>query len=878
MDLRSTTRRQVLLTNIVSVIFGFAMFAISLVVPQLVQVPEAAGYGMGGTILVAGLVMAPNGLFMMAMAPVSGRISNTKGPKVTLMLGAAVVAVGYGLGIVLMSTIWQLVIFSCVIGAGVGLAYGAMPLLIMGGRTGIGDRRGQQLQHTGAVAGHLHRQRRRRCPARQDDHHRRHGHRALADRLPRHHGDRCRHRPRRAHHRRVSAGPPPNGQCRTTARRSRPRAAASAAATTDTVATAQPVAVSRVQDTVAGTTVVTVTSRPCLRPWSHTMRKASMSTLQPPWISDELDFDPDALRERYRVERERRVRPDGSKQYRRTEGRFGYYAEDPYVEAEFTREPFYDRVDAVVIGGGFGGLLAGARLRQAGLERIRIIEKAGDFGGTWYWNRYPGIHCDIESYVYLPLLEEVGCFPRWKYSPGEEVRQHAMAIGRKFDLYRHACFQTGVSELRWDDSEWIVRTDRDDEMRAIYVVVSNGTLDHPKLPGIPGIEDFAGHTFHTSRWDYGYTGGDANGDLTGLADKRVAVIGTGATAIQAAPHVARDAEHLYLFQRTPSSVDVRHNRPTDPEWAASLEPGWHTRRRENFQAVVTGHEVDEDLVHDAWTASGHVLGKITPTNAHAHLPAEEWERIEEILDFRKMNQLRARVDEIVDDPAAAELLKPWYRYGCKRPTFSDEYLQTFNRANVTLVDTADHGGVERITEHTLVVGDSEYEVDCIVFATGFEVGRSDVLTGRLPVYGRDGVELLRSWSTTGRRTLHGFYSNGFPNLFHLGPIQNAPSVNFVHVLDEQAIHVGAVVDEARRRGVKCVEPSVEAENAWVETIRASSPEREWFDAECTPGYYNNEGAAHGPRQTYGPGPAAFQRLLREWRAGEGINEVLGDAR
>ncbi|KAA5826058.1 NAD(P)/FAD-dependent oxidoreductase [Saccharopolyspora hirsuta] len=603
-----------------------------------------------------------------------------------------------------------------------------------------------------------------------------------------------------------------------------------------------------------------------------------MSTLPPPQLPAELDFDPDALRERYRAERQRRVRPDGSRQYQRAEGRFGYYAEDPYVEPGFTRDPIRDRVDAVVVGGGFGGLLAGARLRQAGLERIRIIEKGGDFGGTWYWNRYPGIHCDIESYVYLPLLEEVGTVPEWKYSPGEEIRQHAMAIGRTFDLYRDACFQTAVRELRWDDDEWVVRTDRDDEVRATYVVISNGTLDHPKLPGIPGIETFTGHTFHTSRWDYRYTGGGPDGGLTGLADKRVAVIGTGATAVQIVPHVGRDAEHLYVFQRTPSSVDVRGNRRTDPAWAASLEPGWHARRRENFQAAVTGHEVAEDLVSDAWTASGHVLGKIIATDARSHLPRDEWERIEEILDFQKMNQLRARVDEIVEDPATAELLKPWYRYGCKRPTFSDEYLQTFNRPNVTLVDTADHGGVERITERAIVVGGAEYEVDCIIFATGFEVGRSDAMTGRLPVHGRDGIGLLQSWATEGVRTLHGFCSNGFPNLFHLGPLQNAPSVNFVHVLDEQAIHVGAVVAEARKRGVKHIEPTREAETAWVETIRATSPDQERFAAECTPGYYNNEGAARGPRQTYGLGPAAFHRLLREWREGGGINEVLGDAR
>ncbi|UQS23910.1 NAD(P)/FAD-dependent oxidoreductase [Amycolatopsis thermalba] len=580
-----------------------------------------------------------------------------------------------------------------------------------------------------------------------------------------------------------------------------------------------------------------------------------------------MDFDPAALRAKYRAERDRRIRPDGAAQYRSTEGAFGYYADDPYADPGFTREPLHDTVEAVVIGGGFGGLLAGARLREAGVESIRVVEKAGDFGGTWYWNRYPGIHCDIESYVYLPLLDELGYVPEWRYAPGAEILRHAQAIGRHYDLYRDACFQTGVTELRWDDPEWIVATDRGDRIRARYVVVSGGTLDRPKLPGIPGIETFTGHTFHTSRWDYGYTGGDADGGLTGLAAKRVALIGTGATALQVVPHLGRDAAHLYVFQRTPSSVDVRANRRTDPEWAASLEPGWAARRRENFLRVITGYPVAEDLVADSWTSSAGLLGNLTPTAMRAMTPEEE-----ELADFRKMTELRARVDAIVEDPATAEKLKPWYRYACKRPGFSDEYLQTFNRPNVTLVDTADFGGVERITGSALVVGGEEYEVDCIIFATGFEVGKSDVLTGRLPVFGRDGRSLLGSWRT-GPRTLHGFYSHGFPNLFHLGPLHNASSVNFVHVLDEQATHVGAVVAESRKRGVP-VEPTAAAEEAWLRTIERTAPDLERFLADCTPGYYNNEGKPR-KRQSFGEGPVAFHELLRAWRQGPGIEEVLG---
>ncbi len=592
-----------------------------------------------------------------------------------------------------------------------------------------------------------------------------------------------------------------------------------------------------------------------------------------------LDFDPEALRARYRTERDRRIRPDGRAQYRVTSGEFGSYDEDPYAEQEFTRQPLHDRVEAVVVGGGFGGLLAGARLRQAGVESVRVIEKGGDFGGTWYWNRYPGIHCDIESYVYLPLLEEIGYVPRWRYAPGEEIRQHARAVARHFGLYDDACLQTQATELRWDEGreEWVVGTDRGDRIRARYVVVSSGTLSQAKLPGIPGIETFKGHTFHTSRWDYAYTGGDADGGLTGLADKRVALIGTGATGIQVVPHLGADARHLYVFQRTPSSVDVRGNRRTDPEWARSLRPGWHRHRRDNFLKVVTGVRGEEDLVNDGWTSSARLQEKLIPTNAYAHIPAEERERAYELADFQKMNEIRDRVESIVEDPETAERLKPWYRYMCKRPTFSDHYLQTFNRPNVTLVDTADTHGVERITETSVVVGGTEYDVDCVIFATGFAVGVSGLVSGQLPAYGRGGVALLDRWKESGPRTLHGLCTHGFPNLFQLGSLQNAAAVNFVHVLDEQATHIGAVVAEARRRGARYVEPSAEAEAAWVATIREKAPDQYRFHAECTPGYYNNEGRPRQRSEQFGDGPVVFHELLARWRAEGGTEDVLVDA-
>ncbi|WP_369202392.1 flavin-containing monooxygenase [Streptomyces sp. PU-14G] len=582
------------------------------------------------------------------------------------------------------------------------------------------------------------------------------------------------------------------------------------------------------------------------------------------------------MRARYRAERDRRVRPEGRGQYRRAEGEFGFYADDPYAEGPLPREALHDRVEALVVGGGFGGLLAGARLRQAGLETIRIVEKGSDFGGTWYWNRYPGIHCDIESYIYLPLLEEVGYVPRWKYAPGEEIRQHARAIGRTFDLYRDACFRTQVTELRWDEAEaeWLVATDRGDRIRARYVVTASGTLSEAKLPGIPGIERFKGHTFHTSRWDYAYTGGDADGNLHRLADKRVGVVGTGATAIQCVPHLGADAGQVYVFQRTPSSVDVRGNRPTDPAWAAALTPGWQHRRRDNFLTLVTGGQPEEDLVDDGWTHTARLQQKLIPSRDHRHLPPQVREQAYELADFRKMNEIRERVSDLVEDPATADVLKPWYRYMCKRPTFSDTYLQAFNRPNVTLVDTADTHGVERVTENAVVVGEHAYEVDCLIFATGFDVGVSGILSGRLAVHGRDGIALTDAWRD-GPRTLHGFYSHGFPNLFQLGPLQNASAVNFTHVLDEQACHVAEVVAAARERGARCVEPTREAEAAWVATIREKAADLYAFQAECTPGYYNNEGMPRQRSQSFGDGPVAFHALLRQWRAEGGLDEVLG---
>jgi cyclohexanone monooxygenase len=583
----------------------------------------------------------------------------------------------------------------------------------------------------------------------------------------------------------------------------------------------------------------------------------------------EHDFDPDALREKYRAEREKRLRPDGNDQYLEVTGEFAHFVDDPYVAPGFAREPLTDEVDVVLIGGGFGGLLAGSRLRQLGVENIRIIEKGGDFGGTWYWNRYPGIACDIESYVYLPLLEELDYVPVEKYSRGPEIFAHCKRIAEKFDLYRDVCFQTQVTGLRWDgdSARWIVSTDRGDEMKARFVSLANGFLQKPKLPGIPGVETFRGHCFHTSRWDYGYTGGDSDGNLTGLRDKRVGIVGTGASAVQCVPHLGANAEHLYVFQRTPSSVDVRANRPTDPDWARSLGAGWHQGRMDNFQILTAGGYQEEDLVNDGWTDIIRKLLSMMLSEDEPDLSPEALAKTMETADFIKMEEIRARVDSIVDDPATAEALKPYYRQFCKRPCFHDEYLQTFNRPNVTLVDTRGKG-VERVTEKGVVVAGEEYELDCLIYATGFEVGTDYSRRAGYEVVGRDGATLSQKWKD-GVTTLHGIHIHGFPNCFMMTISQSGFTVNFPYMINEQAKHIAYIIQQALDRDIRSLEVSQEAETAWVDTVREMADRTSEFSENCTPGYYNNEGQpGKAGRQNgfYFGGPTEFVEILESWRA------------
>ncbi|CPR12932.1 putative flavoprotein involved in K+ transport [Mycobacterium bohemicum DSM 44277] len=590
------------------------------------------------------------------------------------------------------------------------------------------------------------------------------------------------------------------------------------------------------------------------------------------------DIDLVALRQKYRHERDKRLRPEGSKQYLELDGDFAeFYEVDPYTPVPM-RDPIAEDVEVAVLGGGIAGLLAGAYLKKAGVEDVRVIEMGGDFGGVWYWNRFPGIQCDNDAYCYIPLLEELDYVPTKKYADGAEILAHCRNIGKHFGLYDGAIFSTQVSDMRWDDSikRWRLGTNRGDDIRARFVVMTQGSFNRPKLPGIPGIKDFKGHQFHSARWDYEYTGGDSKGGLHKLHDKRVALVGTGATGVQLVPHLGRDAEHLYVFQRTPSSVDVRGNKPTDPKWAASLRPGWQEERKRNFHRwspLGGGVVFDQaDMVCDFWTELGRNLtARIAAMEDPASLSIEQIAAMHEEEDYKVMERLRRHVETVVDDPDTAEALKPYYRFMCKRPCSNDEYLTTYNRPNVTLVDVSECKGVERATETGLVANGVEYDVDCIIWASGFEITTEISRRYAIDVIeGRGGLSLFDHWRD-GYKSLHGITSVGFPNQFFTGFIQGGVSGNTTAMFEQQAEHIAYIIAEATARGATTVEPSQKAQDDWVATIREVSIDTTEFAVSCTPGYYNNEGGGGGEGirsaigDYYAPGFYEFGDLIRQWR-------------
>ncbi len=583
-----------------------------------------------------------------------------------------------------------------------------------------------------------------------------------------------------------------------------------------------------------------------------------------------IAVDKEALKKKYLEERDKRLRADGNAQYLELKGQLAHYLEDPYTPFQ-EREPLTDHVTVAFIGGGFAGLVTGARIKEQGIEDVRIIEKGGDFGGTWYWNRYPGAQCDTASFVYMPMLEETGHMPTEKYAHQPEILAQCQRIGNQYKLYDNALFHTEVKALEWqaDKSCWLITTNRGDAFTAQYLGMGTGPLHVPKLPGIEGIEDFKGHSFHTSRWDYEYTGGTPEGEpLEKLGDKRVGIIGTGATSVQCVPHLARACKELYVFQRTPSSVDERNNQPTDPEWFKDMATeGWQQRWLENFTNNQTGGNAAEDLVMDGWTElSRRVRSKIMELPPEKRTPINMLAAYEDS-DFEKMEEIRKRAEKLVEDGETAENLKAWYRQLCKRPCFHDEYLQAYNEPGTYLIHT-DGKGVEKITENGIVVAGKEYPLDCIIYASGFEVGTEYKRRAGYDMVGRDGLKLSEYWAE-GMKTKHGTHVHGFPNAFIVQPTQGANLIsNVPHNLTESGKTIALTIKHAIENGYKEIEVTKDAEDAWIELLLTNAGGM-LGSPDCTPGYYNNEGQDAGPGAKYHvgypQGATAYFKYIKEWR-------------
>src|ERR1700676_1055808 len=570
----------------------------------------------------------------------------------------------------------------------------------------------------------------------------------------------------------------------------------------------------------------------------------------------------DQLRQRYRLEQQKRLRPEGMAQWRELKDEVEDLDRDPFVEPGFTREPVVEETTVVIVGGGFAGMLTAIDLGKHGITDFWIVEKAGDFGGTWYWNRYPGCMCDVESYTYLPLLEETGFMPSERYASATEIFEYSKLLACKFNLYSHALFQTDVTGAEWDEEarRWRVTTTRGDRLSSCFMVLAGGILHKAKLPGIPGIENFEGKAFHTSRWDYSYTGGSPTEPMDRLFDTRVGIIGTGATAVQVVPQIAHVAQELYVFQRTPGAVGVRNQQPTDVEWFQSLEPGWQEERIVNFTQAVTGAQPEVDLVDDGWT-------EVMWLDTHRAPDSDEEVEALERSDFETMEAIRQRIDEIVQDPETAEKLKPYWGKHCKRVCFHDDYLPAFNLPNVHLVDT-DGRGVDELTARGPVVNGVEYPVDLLIYASGFEVTTDLHQRLGFDPKGRHGVTLSERWAE-GAHTLHGVLASGFPNLLLISLVQGGFGTNFSHLLSESAKHVAHIVETCVEQGIAVIEPEEAAEVEWMgQRHRVGAGGARYFQS-CTPSFYNSEQQAIDARAarnlTYSGSLLDYIGYLERWR-------------
>ncbi|KAF0639659.1 hypothetical protein FPSE5266_08929 [Fusarium pseudograminearum] len=598
--------------------------------------------------------------------------------------------------------------------------------------------------------------------------------------------------------------------------------------------------------------------------------------------------------DKYAEERNKRLRPEGTAQYiNLADSDLQKLVADPWVDYEALArqaQPLQDGDSPkfLVVGAGINGITFAARLIEAGFsaQDIVLVDIAGGYGGTWYWNRYPGLMCDVEGYCYLPLLDETGYMPKHKYSFGSEIRGQCERVATHYGF--RAMFSTKVDSHVWDETKgrWIVQMTqsfgdvqppKQMKVQAQFLFLCGGVLAVPKAPGLPGLAEFSAQNaiFHTSRWDYTVTGGSQEQpDLVNLKDKRVAIIGTGATSVQAVPHLAKWAKHLYVVQRTPSYCGERTQQETTPEtWAKVTEsgPGWQRRRMTNLNSFLTAEPEPVDLVDDGWSRNQARSGLIG-SSSQLMEQAATGKHIDALLriDEPIADELRARVDSEVRDPNTAEKLKPWYPGWCKRPTFNDDYLATFNRDNVTLLDT-NGKGIDRYTERGIVVGGRELDVDVLVLATGFTPS-GQLLPEELlkaSIIGRDGRLLKDKWDSSEVGTLFGVATNGFPNLFSVFGRGSPASYNMTSGFDITGRLIAHVIAQATKESKQperlVIEVDRRDEEKWMAQVAKNAA---WYSALtiCTPSYFNAEGekAPSTPEKQY------QQALTATW--GRGVND------
>jgi cyclohexanone monooxygenase len=473
-----------------------------------------------------------------------------------------------------------------------------------------------------------------------------------------------------------------------------------------------------------------------------------------------------------------------------------------------------ERFDAVVVGAGFGGMYMVHRLQAMGLK-VRAFERGSDVGGTWYWNRYPGCRCDVESMEYsYQFSDELQQEWNWteRYASQPEILAYARHVADRFALRDHIAFERSVVSAIYDDATctWAVETDRGDHVSTRFLIMATGCLSAANTPDFAGLADFRGDRYHTGAWP-------AEGvDFTG---QRVGVIGTGSSAIQSIPLIAQQAAHLTVFQRTPNYSIPAQNRPLDRQFINHTKAHYAELRAQNRQqpaafganyprrtdSVLTASSQERQRRFEEYWAHGGFMflgafGDIA-IDMRANAIAAEF--------------VRNKIRSIVNDPETAERLCPTTVLGCKRLCADTGYFETYNRPNVELVDVSRHP-IERITPDGIVTNGRNYPLDSIVFATGF-----DAMTGallRCDIRGENAVTLREQWAA-GPRTYLGLMTVGFPNLFMItGPGSPSVLANMITGVEQHADYIARFIDWADSKGIRAIQPESAAENEWLDIV------------------------------------------------------------